>query len=145
MSSTAPALRVHHLPAVRMEHLAADVGAVVAGEEEIAGRHFLRLARPRHVLAEILHVLRAERRWDERHPDRSRRHRVGADLTRGEGGAQRSGEGDDGAFAGGIVDEPRIAAIGRDRATAADATAAGHPFDEPGPLHAGASRWIAMP
>ena len=69
MSSTAPALRVHHLPAVRMEHLAADAGAVVMGEEEIAGRHFLRLARPRHVLAEILHVLRAERRWDERHPD----------------------------------------------------------------------------
>ena len=39
---------VHDIAAVRMQHLPAHVGGVLAGEEHVAGRHFVRLAGALH-------------------------------------------------------------------------------------------------
>ena len=80
---TAPVLTADVSAAVDVEGLAGHVGAVVAGQEDVAGSDLVRLAGAAHrrVRAELGDVLLRKRGRDQRRPDRTRRHGVDADAS----------------------------------------------------------------
>src|SRR5215204_7481652 len=105
------------LAAVRVQDRAGDVGGILAGEEQEGRRDLARLARALHrrLGAEARDVLRVEGRGNERRPDRPRRDAVHPDALIDELLRQRTGEGDDSALRGAVVEKLRAAAIGRHR------------------------------
>src|SRR5687768_16989454 len=81
--------------AVRMQHLARHVRAIVAGEEQEGWCDLVRLARTTHrrILAEILDLLRRlAPKWIERSPDRTRSDSVHANPVLDQVFRQGTGE-----------------------------------------------------
>jgi len=86
-------------PPVGVQHLAADVGGVLARKKHVAGGHLVRLAGSlhRHGLAVLGDTLGVEGGRDQRRPDRARPHGVHPAALLDQRLGERAGEGDDGA------------------------------------------------
>lgn len=80
-----------------MQHLPAHIRRVLAREEQQGRGHLVRLpgATKGRVLPEFLNLIGGERGWDQRCPDRSRRHAVDQNTLGREFACHRAQEGQD--------------------------------------------------
>ena len=79
-------LRADDVAAIRVEHLAAHIGRIFAGEKDVTGRNLIWLPGPLHRSARAVFgdTFRLEGGRNERRPYWSGRHRVGTDTLLGQ-------------------------------------------------------------
>ena len=106
-------LPINHDPSIRMQALPSNHTAILTRQENKARRNLRRLCRPSHRRSAQL-VLRLFRHggWDERRPDGAGTDGIDADAVGDLLVVQAAGEGDDGAFGGGEVEEVGAADVG---------------------------------
>lgn len=120
-------LAINHHTSIRMQTLPSNHTAVLTSQENKARRNLRRLCRPPHRRSTQL-VLSLFRHGggDERGPDRAGADGVDADAVGDLLVVQAAGEGDDGAFGGGVVEEVGAADVGVDGGAVDDGVAAVH-------------------
>lgn len=120
-------LAINHHTSIRMQALPSNHTAILTSQENKTSRNLRRLCRPPHRRGAQL-VLRLLRHggWDERGPDGAGADGVDADAVGDLLVVQAAGEGDDGAFGGGVVEEVRAADVGVDGGAVDDGVAAVH-------------------
>ena len=120
-------LAVDHDTAVGMQALPRNHTAVLTRQEHEASGNLRRLRRTAHGRrAELILRLFRHRRRDQRGPDGAGADGVDADAVGDLLVVQPAGEGHDGAFAGGVVEQVGAADVGVDRGAVADCVAALH-------------------
>lgn len=113
-------------PSIRMQTLPGDEATILTGQEHKTGRDLTRLPGPAHRRRELIQGILLHRRRDQRRP-----HGAGTDAVDADAEAELlvrepAREGDDGAFAGCVVEEIRAADVGVDGGAVDDRVARGH-------------------
>lgn len=103
-----------------MQTLPGNHAAVLTGQEDEAGRNLRRLGGAAHGRRELVLGAVVHGRGHERGPDGARAHGVDADALADLLVVEAAGEGDDGAFGGGVVEQVRAADVGVDRGAVED-------------------------
>ena len=112
---------------VGVKCLSTEGAAVFTGEEDNGSGNLTWLSRTaQRSGSELLLVLTLHGRWDERCPDGSRGNSVDANAVSGLLIAQATGEGDDCALGGGVVEKVGTTDIGVDAGVVDDGAAALH-------------------
>ena len=109
-----------------MQTLPGHEAAVLTRQEHETGRNLTRLPGPAHGRSELIQSVFLHRRGDQRRPDGAGTDAVDADAEFELLVREAAGEGDDGAFAGGVVEEIRAADVGVDRGAVDDRVAGFH-------------------
>ena len=116
-------LAIHHHPSIRMQALPADSAGVHARKEDEARGYLAGLDGPSHGRAERLLRLCVHGGRDQGRPDRAGADLIAADSLAHELVGEAAGEGRDGAFGAGIVEEVGTADESVDGAVVDDAVA----------------------
>ena len=96
-----------------MQALSAHETTILARQKHKTSCHLARLPRPPHRRpAKLVHRITLHRAGDQRRPDWTRANGVDANAKGDLLVAEAAGEGDDGAFSGGVVEEVRAADVG---------------------------------
>lgn len=118
---------IDHNTAVRMQALPRNHTAILTRQENKASRNLGRLRRPTHRRsAELILRLLRHRRGDEGRPDGAGADGVDADAVGDLLVVQAAGEGHDGAFGAGVVEQVGPADVRVDGGAVADGVAALH-------------------
>lgn len=106
-------LPINHHPTIRMQRLPGDQTTILTRQKDEARRNLARLAWSSHRgPAELIQSILLHRRRDQRRPHRSGSDGVDADAEFDLLVREAAGEGDDGAFGGGVVEEVGAADVG---------------------------------
>ena len=121
-----PPSAINNHPSVGMQTLPGHEAAILTRQKHKTGRNLTRLPGPAHGRSELVQSIFLHRRRDQGRPHGARTDAVDADpelelLVR-----EPAGEGDDGAFAGGVVEEIRAADVGVHRGAVDDRVAGFH-------------------
>lgn len=96
-----------------MQALPTNHTTILTRQKHKTSRHLARLSRPPHWRrAKLIHRITLHRTRDQRCPYRARAHGVNADTEGDLLVVETAGEGDDGAFGGGVVEEVGAADVG---------------------------------
>ncbi len=109
-----------------MQALSRDQATILTRQEHKTRRDFRRLPGAPHRRGELVHGVVLHRRGDQWRPDGTGTHLVDADAEFHLLVGQGTGEGRDGAFAGGVVKEIGPANVGVDGAAIDDCVAGFH-------------------
>ena len=120
-------LAINHHTSIRMQALPGNHTAVLTSQENKARRNLGRLCRATHGRgAELVLSLFRHGRGDEWGPDGAGADGVDADAVGDLLVVEAAGEGDDGAFGGGVVEEVRAADVGVDGSAVDDSVTTVH-------------------
>ena len=109
-----------------MQTLPRHEATVLTRQKHKAGRNLTRLPGPTHRRSELIQSIFLHRRRDQRRPHGAWADAVDADAEPELLVREPSREGDDGAFAGGVVEEIRAADVGVHRGAVDDRVAGFH-------------------
>ena len=110
-----------------MQRLPGNQTTILTRQENKTRRNLRRLSRSPHWRpTELIQGILLHRRRDQRRPDRTRSNGIDSDAERDLLVGETAGEGDDGAFGGGVVEEIGAADVGVYRGAVDDRVAGFH-------------------
>ena len=122
-----PRSSIDNHPSIRMQALPRNQAAILTGQKHKARCNLARLTWPTHWRgAELILRVLLHRAWNQWSPDRARAYGIYTDPVRDLLIVEATGEGDDGAFAGSIIEQVGTTDVGVDRGIIDDCVARLH-------------------